>query len=284
MTISIAKQAPPETFVALEDPTGGRRTSARRRRVPGWLRRFLGPALLLATWWSITGFGLVDDQELASPPAVWDAAREFWSSGELQEHLVASLGRVSTGLALGVAVGLALAVLAGFFRLGEDVIDSSMNVLRAVPVIALLPMIIVWVGIGEPAKITLIVVGTAFPIYMNTFAAIRGVDAKLVEAGRSFGLGRLGLIRRVILPGALPGFLVGLRWAIGAAWLLLVFAEQINATSGIGYLITQAQSWNRIDVIIMGLVVYGLLGLAGDGIVRVLERTLLSWRRGFDGT
>jgi sulfonate transport system permease protein len=150
--------------------------------------------------------------------------------------------------------------------------------------VALLPLVIVWMGIGEPAKIFLIAVGTAFPIYMNTFSAIRGVDDKLVEAGRAFGLGRLGLIRRVIIPGAVPGFLVGLRWSWGVAWLLLIFAEQVNASRGIGYLMTQAQSWNRTDMIIMGVVVYGLLGLLGDGLVRLLEATLLSWRRGFVGT
>jgi sulfonate transport system permease protein len=159
-----------------------------------------------------------------------------------------------------------------------------MNVLRTVPVVALLPLIIVWMGIGEPAKIFLIAVGTAFPVYVNTFSGIRGIDDKLVEAGRAFGLGRIGLIRQVIVPGALPGFLVGLRWSWGVSWLLLIFAEQVNASRGIGYLMTQAQSWNRTDMIIMGVVVYGLLGLLGDGLVRLLEATLLSWRRGFVGT
>jgi sulfonate transport system permease protein len=268
----------------VEDPTGGRRRASHHLRVPAWARRLSGPLLLLIGWQLVTGLHLVDRRALTSPGAVVRAAHELWQTGELPRNLTASLSRVWWGLLIGVAIGLVLAVVAGFFRFGEDLLDSSMNILRTVPVVALLPLVIVWMGIGEPAKIFLIAVGTAFPIYMNTFSAIRGVDDKLVEAGRAFGLGRLGLIRRVIIPGAVPGFLVGLRWSWGVAWLLLIFAEQVNASRGIGYLMTQAQSWNRTDMIIMGVVVYGLLGLLGDGLVRLLEATLLSWRRGFVGT
>nr|WP_238430941.1 ABC transporter permease [Frankia nepalensis] len=252
--------------------------------MPGWVRRLAGPALLFAVWLLVTEAGLVGERTLASPGEVIGAARELASSGELVDNLSVSLVRVAWGLLFGVAIGLVLAVVAGFFRLGEDLVDSSMNFLRTVPVIALLPLIIVWIGIGESAKIFLIAVGVIFPIYMNTFAAIRGVDLKLVEAGRSFGLGRLGLIRRVIVPGAVPGFLVGLRWSLGVAWLLLVFAEQVNAESGIGHLLNSAQAWNRTDIMILCLIIYGILGLLCDGIVRVLERTLLSWRRSFTGT
>jgi sulfonate transport system permease protein len=270
--------------IVLVDPTGGRRRAGRRWHLPSEARRFLGPALLVAGWWAVTGLGLVSERSLASPVAVVDACRELLHSGDLTRGLGASLYRVGMGLAVGVAVGLVLAVVAGFFRAASDVVDSAMNFLRTIPVIALVPLIILWIGIGENAKIFLIAVGVAFPVYMNTFAAIRGVDARLVEAGQTFGLGRFGLIRHVIVPGAAPGFLVGLRWALGVAWLLLVFAEQVNTDSGIGYLLTQAQSWNRTDIIVLCLVIYGLLGLVSDGLVRLLERTLLSWRRGFDGT
>jgi sulfonate transport system permease protein len=284
MTITAPVLETPARVTALEDPTAGRRGRQRQRRIPSWVRRLSGPALLLICWQVVTGAGLVSSRSLSSPASVVRAANELWTTGELQRNLAASLYRVGWGLVAGVAVGLVIAVIAGFFRLGEDILDSSMNVLRTVPVVALLPLIIVWMGIGEPAKIFLIAVGTAFPVYINTFSAIRGIDVKLVEAGRAFGLGRLGLIRRVIVPGAFPGFLVGLRWSWGVSWLLLIFAEQVNASRGIGYLMTQAQSWNRTDMIIMGVVVYGLLGLLGDGLVRLLEATLLSWRRGFVGT
>ncbi|WP_131771149.1 ABC transporter permease [Candidatus Protofrankia californiensis] len=260
------------------------RTVRGRRKIPRWVRRLTGPFLLYLTWQLVTSFGIVSSRSLASPGAVLAAGREMWGSGELLDALGSSLYRVGWGLLFGVAIGLSLAVVAGFFRLGEDVVDSSMNFLRTIPVIALLPLIIVWIGIGEEAKIFLIVIGVVFPIYMNTFAAIRGVDAKLVEAGMIFGLGRQGLIRRVIVPGSVPGFLVGLRWALGVAWLLLVFAEQVNTDRGIGYLLNHAQAWNRTDIIVLCLAIYGLLGLLSDGIVRFLERSLLSWRRGFAGT
>jgi len=268
------------TAIVLEDPTGGRRDLGARRGPPSWARRLSGPVALLAVWQLVVAFHLVDDRYLTSPWSVVRAGQQLLADGTFQGDLTASLSRVLWGLAFGVTAGVLLAVVAGLFRLGEDLVDSTMNLLRAVPVIALLPLIIVWVGIGEQAKILLISIGAAFPVYLNTFAAIRNVDEKLVETARAFGLGRLGVIRRVVLPGALAGFLVGFRWAMGAAWVLLVFAEQVNANRGIGYLITQAQAWNRTDIIILGLVVYGLLGLASDGVVRLLERRLLSWRRG----
>jgi len=272
------------TALTLADPTGGRRSHGSRFSVPDWARRLTGPAALLAVWWAITGTGLVGGRVLASPLAVTRAFGELAGDGELWDNLSISLVRVGWGLLFGVTIGLGLAVLAGFFRAGEHLVDSSMNFLRTIPIIALLPLIIVWIGIGESAKIFLIAAGVVFPVYMNTFAGIRGVDVKLVEAGRTFGLGRLGLIRRVIIPGALPGFLVGLRWSLGVAWLLLVFAEQVNTDRGIGYLLNSAQGWNRTDIIILCLVIYGVLGLLCDGIVRILEGSLLSWRRGFTGT
>jgi sulfonate transport system permease protein len=173
--------------------------------------------------------------------------------------------------------------VAGLFRAGEDLVDSTLQILRAVPVLGLLPLVIIWFGIGEEPKVLLVAVGTMFPIYVNTYAAIRGVDAKLVETATTFGLGRWGLIRHVILPGAVPGFLVGLRFALTGAWLIMIVAEQINAKSGLGYLINQARVWFRTDIIVLGLAIYGLLGLATDGVVRLLERRLLGWRRGFAG-
>jgi sulfonate transport system permease protein len=272
----------PHRSVPLEELT--RRRAARGRfKVPAAPVRFAGPLAILAAWQLIAGFHVVDAQTLTPPAAILEAAASLWAKGELQHHLLASLVRVTWGLSIGVTIGLALALVAGFFRAGEHLVDSSMNMLRMIPVIALLPLIIVWMGIGESAKISLIVAGVVFPVYMNSFAGIRGIDQKLVEAGQAFGLGRWGLIRRVILPGAIPGFLVGLRWALGAAWLLLFFAEQINADRGIGYLINQAQAWNRTDIIILGLVIYGALGLAGDLAVKLIERFALSWRRGFEG-
>jgi sulfonate transport system permease protein len=257
---------------------------ARRRLIPRGMRRLLGPLSLLGAWQVATGTGLLDRQTLA-PPAV--VARTGWrllASGDLGGHLWVSLHRVVAGLAIGVTVGVVLALLAGLTRLGEDVVDSTMQMLRTVPVLALVPLMILWFGIGEEPKIVLIAIGTAFPVYLNTFAAIRAVDGGLVEAAGTLGLRRPGLIRHVILPGALPGFLIGLRYSLGIAWLVLVVSEQINASQGLGFLMNEAREYFQTDVLVVVLVIYGLLGLISDFLVRLLERTFLSWRHNFSGT
>lgn len=198
-------------------------------------------------------------------------------------NLLISLRRVLEGLGLGVGIGLTLAVLSGLFRAGEDLLDPVVQAARAVPILGLVPLAIIWFGVGEMPKIFLIALGSTFAIYINTFAGIRSVDQKLVEAGETFGLTRWGLVRRVILPGALPNFLVGLRLALVGSWLIVIVAEEINAQSGIGYLIMQAQTTDRTDIMMMGLAIYAILGLLADALVRLLERRLLSWRRGFVG-
>ena len=268
-------------------PLADARTIARTRRpsrIPRPLRRLAGPVLLVAVWQVLCATGVLTERVMSPPGDVLQAALDLLETGELQHHLLTSLRRVLIGLVFGVSSGVLLATVSGLFRLGEDLLDSTMQVLRAVPTLGLIPLVIIWFGIGEQPKILLVAIGTAFPVYINTYAAIRGVDNKLVEAGTTFGLSRWGLVRRVILPGAVPGFLVGLRFALTGAWLIMIVAEQINARSGLGFLINEARSWYRTDIIVMGLAVYGLLGLVADGIVRLLERSLLAWRRGFVGT
>jgi sulfonate transport system permease protein len=239
--------------------------------------------VVLALWQLACSAHVFTSVEVASPAQVWDAARQLWEQGALQSNLLVSLQRVAEGLVLGVVVGVVLAVLSGFFHLGEDLLDPILQAARAVPVLGLLPLFIIWFGVGEAPKVYLIALGCVFPVYINTFGAIRGVDSKLVEAGRTFGLDRFALIRRIILPGSLPGFLVGLRFALISSWLFVIVAEQINAQSGIGYLIMQAQSTNRTDIMFVGLAIYAILGVAADLLVRSMERRLLSWRRGFQG-
>jgi sulfonate transport system permease protein len=256
----------------------------RASRIPRPLRRLAGPVLLVALWQLLCSTGVLSGRVMSPPGDVLQAGLDLVETGELQHHLLTSLRRVVIGLSIGVSTGVLLATISGLFRLGEDLLDSTVQVLRAVPTLGLIPLVIIWFGIGEQPKILLVAIGTAFPVYINTHAAIRGVDNKLVEAGTTFGLSRWGLVRRVILPGAVPGFLVGLRFALTGAWLIMIVAEQINARSGLGFLINEARSWYRTDIIVMGLVVYGLLGLVADSIVRFLERTLLAWRRGFVGT
>ncbi|MFT3855068.1 MAG: ABC transporter permease [Ilumatobacteraceae bacterium] len=259
-------------------------TATRRRGVPRWARRLLGPALLLGAWVALSHLGVISESVFASPGRVWDASVDLVSTGQLQHHLWVSLQRVLVGLFFGISIGVALAVIAGLFQLGEDLIDGPMQILRSLPVLALPPLMILWFGIGEEPKIVLIAFGVAFPVYVNTFAAIRGVDGRLVESAHVAGLGRLGLIRHVILPGALPGFFTGLRFAFAVSWLILVVGEQINATSGIGYLAMTAREFLRTDVIVVCLIVYGLLGFTSDALVRLIERSALQWRPTFTGT
>lgn len=268
----------------LVDVTALRRNRRRRIQVPRWIRRLSGPVLLLLVWQVASSIGLLDPKTLAPPSDVADTFWELASSGRLATDLWVSLQRVLFGLAIGVSVGLFLALVAGLFRLGEDLVDSTMQVLRATPVLAIVPLIILWLGIGEEAKIALIAIGVVFPVYINTYASIRGVDDKLVETATTFGVSRIGLVRAVIVPGALPGFLVSLRFALAIAWLVLVISEQVNATSGIGYLMNNARTFARTDIIVVGLIIYGILGLLSDVLVRFLERRLLSWRRSFNGT
>jgi sulfonate transport system permease protein len=215
--------------------------------------------------------------------AVFDAGRQLWDQGALQSNLLISLQRVAEGLVIGVVVGVFLAVISGLFWIGEDLLDPVIQAVRAVPILGLVPLAIIWFGVGETPKVFLIALGCVFPVYINTFAAIRGVDVKLVEAGQTFGLNRWGLVRQVILPGTLPGFLVGLRYALVGSWVIIVVAEEINAQSGLGYLIQQAQTTDRTDIMFLALAIYAILGLIADLIVRLLERRLLSWRRGFTG-
>jgi sulfonate transport system permease protein len=278
---AVAVEARP---VELVRPTADGRRRRGEIRVPRTARRLLGPLAALALWQLVCTWGVFTPVEVASPVAVFDAGRELWREGALQSNLLVSLRRVIEGLTIGVSAGVLLAVLAGLFRLGEDLLDPVLQAARAVPILGLVPLAIIWFGVGETPKVFLIALGCVFPVYINTYAAIRGVDTKLVEAGQTFGLNRLGLVRRVVLPGAVPGFLVGLRFALVGSWLIIIVAEEINAQSGIGYLIMQAQTTNRTDIIFLGLAIYALLGLIADAIVRLLERRLLGWRAAFTGS
>ena len=194
----------------------------------------------------------------------------------LQSNLLISLQRVAIGLLLGVGTGVFLAVLCGLFWVGEDLIDPVIQAFRAVPILGLVPLVIIWFGVGETPKVFLIALGCLFPVYLNTYAAIRNVDNKLVEAGRTFGLGRLGLVSQGD-PAGCPARASwsGLRFALVGCWIIDVVAEEINAQSGLGYLIKQAQSTNRTDIMFCCLTIYAILGLVADAVVRLLERRLL---------
>ncbi|MGI5424246.1 ABC transporter permease [Streptomyces sp. CA-179760] len=258
-------------------------TSSRRTRVPRWLRRATGPALLLVLWQLLSGTGALPPDVLASPGRIAQVAGDMVADGSLPAAMGTSLQRVAAGLLFGLVVGTGLALLSGLFRIGEDLVDAPLQMLRTVPFVGLIPLFIIWFGIGEAPKVAIITLGVTFPLYLNVYAGIRGVDAQLIEAGESLGLSRWGLVRHVVLPGALPSAMTGLRYSLGIAWLALVFAEQVNADSGIGFLMVQARDFLRTDVIVVCLVVYAFLGLLADFIVRSLEKVLLQWRPTFTG-
>ncbi|MCX4831681.1 ABC transporter permease [Streptomyces sp. NBC_01016] len=261
----------------------GTAKTGRRLAVPRSVRRAAGPVGLVLLWFLTSATGVLPESVLASPVDVVRQAVELTRSGELPDAVAASGRRAATGFLIGGSVALALSLLAGLFRLGEDVVDSSMGMFRAIPWVGLIPLFIVWFGIEETPKIALVALGVTYPLYFNIYGGIRSTDAQLVEAARMMGLGKLGLIKYVILPSALPGALVGLRYALSTAWLALVFAEQINADAGLGYLMSNAQQYFRTDVIVLCLVVYALLGLVCDFAVRILSRRLLAWRANFEG-
>ncbi|MFF5938097.1 ABC transporter permease [Streptomyces sp. NPDC012508] len=282
--------APPKTLSDIspisevEEIVSAARKGARRRlAVPRWLRRTVGPLLLLVSWQVLSSTGVLPPDVLASPGTIARAGGELVVDGTLPYAMGVSLQRVAVGLLLGGTVGVSLALVSGLSRLGEDLVDATVQMLRTVPWVGLIPLFIIWLGIGEAPKVALIALGVAFHLYLNVYAGIRGVDAQLVEAGESLGLGRWGLIRHVVLPGALPGAMTGLRYSLATAWLALVFGESINADAGIGFLMNQAREFFRTDVIVVCLVVYAFLGLLADAVVRTLERLLLQWRPTFTG-
>jgi sulfonate transport system permease protein len=240
--------------------------------------RWLSPLLLLLLWELGSRTGLIPEHTLAAPSAVLGTLFEMIVSGELPSNLVVSFGRVAFGLFIGLSLGVALALVAGLSRTGELAVDPLMQIKRTIPVVALSPLFIVWFGIGETPKVALIAFATIFPVYLNLYSGIRGVDTRLLDAAKSFGLSRGELIWHVVLPSALPSLLVGLRYSLSISIIVLVIAEQINASAGLGYLINNARDFMRTDIIVVCLMVYAILGLGADWAVRALEKRALRWR------
>lgn len=264
-------------------PTGAERSAAAKHLRGLWpfFQRSVSPLVLLALWELASGLGWLPARILAAPSQIIITLGELLLNGEIGSNVLVSLGRVASGLAVSLTLGTGLALIAGLSRRGEVVVDSPMQMARTLPFLGLVPLFILWFGIGESTKIALIAFATTFPMYLTLYSGIRNIDAKLIEAARLFGLSYPALIVHVILPGALPSFLVGLRYALGISWLSLVAVEQINATAGLGYLINNARDFMRTDVIVVCLLVYSLLGLATDWIVRGIEHYALAWRPSF---
>lgn len=239
----------------------------------------LGPVLLLLLWEAASRLGILSAQTLTAPTQALLTGYGMLADGSLLPHLLASAARAYSGLFLGVGAGLVLALAAGLTRTGEALIDGLVQIKRAVPTLALIPLVILWLGIGEAMKVFLIFTAVLVPVYINTHAALRGIDMGHVELAQTLGLSRSAFIRKVALPGALPGFFVGLRMAVSLCWTALVVLELINTQTGIGYLMNRARDWGQTDIIVVGILIYALLGLASDALVRGLEARVLSYRR-----
>ncbi|MEU1318846.1 ABC transporter permease [Streptomyces tibetensis] len=277
-TTHTSAQAP----VVLAPVEGTHQVRRRRRLAPGKrlpATRLVGPAALLALWGAASGAGLLDPGAIPAPWTVLETGGRLWTAGTLPDDILTSLQRAATGFSIGLAVGILLALASGLTRTGEALIDGTVNLNRAIPTLGLIPLFILWLGIGETFKIAIIAIVVYIPIYLNTHAALSGIDSRFVELAEVQGLSKFQFIRQVVVPGALPGFFVGLRLGVTGSWLGLVVLEQINATSGLGYLMFQAQNYGQTDVILVGLVVYGIFGLISDSAVRIVERRVLSWRR-----
>ena len=242
---------------------------------------WLVPVVLIAGWQIASSLGWLSTRVLPAPLAVVQAAWTLSESGELWVHVKVSAARALTGLAVGGGLGLLLGLLTGSSRIAETLLDSSIQMVRNIPALAMIPLVILWFGIDESAKLFLIAVSVFFPIYLNTFHGIRGVDPGLIEMGRTYGLSRWQLYTQIILPGALSSILVGLRFSLGLMWVILIVAETISAQAGIGYLTMNAREFLQTDIVLVGILLYALLGKLADVFAKGLERYWLRWHPGY---
>lgn len=274
------------TPAAPSDPTAATAglvppTVRARRAQPFWLNLLLrasGPAVLVAAWFAASASGAVTSQKFPAPWEVWNAFTELARSGELWANLSVSLRRAAIGLVVGIVVGLLLGIVSGLSRLGDQLIDPTVQIVRTIPILAVTPLLIIWFGIDELPKLIIIALAAGIPTYINTHLGVRHVDAKLIEAGRAYRLGHARLVRTVVIPEALPQILLGFRIAMTAALGALVVAELSNTQAGLGFLMTSAQQYFQTDIVVACIVLYAVAGLLADTVVRVLERVTMPWK------
>jgi sulfonate transport system permease protein len=266
-------QAAAESFAA----HGETRLAGVGRRLAPWAL----PLALLAVWQFTSANGLLSTRILPAPGAVAKSALELTLSGELFSHVKTSTLRALSGFAVGGGLGLALGLLTGSFKWIETLLDTTIQMVRNIPPLALIPLVILWFGIDETAKLFLVALGVFFPVYINTFHGIRSVDPGLIEMARSYGLSGWRLYREVVLPGALSSILVGVRFALGLMWVILIVAETISASSGIGYMTMNAREFLQTDVVLLGILLYAALGKLADLLAKALESRWLQWHPGY---
>lgn len=256
-------------------------SAAKRSVGSGALVQWIVPLSIIAVWQGLSMLGFISGRVLPAPTEIAVAGWKLAVSGELLKNIWVSFWRAIVGFVIGGGIGFALGLANGLSRRSEQLLDSTLQMIRNVPHLALIPLVILWFGIDEEAKIFLVALGVFFPIYINTQHGIRTVDAQLVEMGRTYGMTPTTLFWRVILPGALPSIFVGLRYALGIMWLTLIVAETIAASSGIGYMAMQAREFLLVDIVVFSIVIYALLGKLADSTARLLERLSLSWHPAF---
>lgn len=252
--------------------------------LPKWLSGLSGwllPALLIAAWVIAAENGWLSSQILPAPMDIWRAAIDLTLSGVLVDNIVASAERAGWGLLVGGSIGFLLGLFNGLFRTAERFLDTTVQMIRNVPHLALIPLVIIWFGIGEAGKVFLVTLGVFFPIYANTYHGIKTTDPQLIEMGRVYGLTPWQLFSQIIFPGALPSILVGLRYSLGLMWLTLIVAETIATTSGIGQMAMNAREFMQTDVVLLAILIYALLGKLADTSVHFVERRILQWHPGF---
>lgn len=235
------------------------------------------PVVIVVLWQVLGQAQVINSTILPTPIEVIQAAIRLINSGDLQEHVLISTQRALIGFTIGGMLGFLLGLFNGTILLSEKTIDTTIQMVRTIPHLALIPLVILWFGIGESAKVFLVAIGVMFPIYINTFNGIKNVDRKLIEMGSVYGLTKWNLFIHIILPGALPSILVGIRYALGVMWTSLIVAETIGADSGIGFMATSAREFMQMDIVVLTIVLYAILGKLSDFIAKLLEYRLLKW-------
>ncbi|WP_430215181.1 ABC transporter permease [Niallia taxi] len=248
-----------------------------------FLRGFIFPALLIAVWEAAGMYGFVSETLLPRPSEIFMAFIDLLRNGNLLYHFQVSFLRAIGGFLIGGTLGLLAGLAVGFSNKMEHTLDPTMQMLRTIPTLAVIPLFILWFGFGEVSKILLIAKGAFFPLYVNAFLGIRSVDGKMFEVAKVLQYSKWKQITNLIIPSALPNILLGLRLALGAAWLALVAAELMGSSEGIGYLITDARQFSQTTVVFVGIIIFAVFGKVSDSFVRLFERRLLKWQDSFKG-
>lgn len=280
MTIYIGilyNQSQPATHLLLFQLSGDKKM----KKINNWYNNQLIPWLLpiiaIIIWQILGQYKIISSSILPTPFDVIEAAIQLTKSGKLQEHVWISTQRALIGFFIGGIIGFILGLLNGTVKFFEKTTDTTMQMIRTIPHLALIPLVILWFGIGESAKIFLVALGVMFPVYINTFSGIQNVDRRLIEMGSVYGLSKWKLFVNIILPGALPSILVGIRYALGVMWMSLIVAETIGADSGIGFMATSAREFMQMDIVVLTIVLYAILGKLSDVIAKLFEHRFLKW-------